>query len=82
MGRATFSVSDLSVGNHTITATFTGTTGWLASAGTAATQVVAKDSTITSLTSSANPAAVNQPITFHSHCSCQFCPVPAFRQAR
>jgi hypothetical protein len=39
-GIASFSTTTLAVGSHTITATFTGTNGWLNSSGTAAPQVV------------------------------------------
>ncbi len=39
-GQAAFSTTALSVGSHTLTATFTGASGWLGSSGNAAPQVV------------------------------------------
>ncbi|MBI3409508.1 MAG: Ig-like domain repeat protein [Planctomycetes bacterium] len=64
-GHATFTISSLSVGNHTITATFTGTTGWLTSAGddSSSPQLV-QDGTTTTVTSTPNPSIVGQSVTF------------------
>src|SRR5207249_3812126 len=62
-GHAAFSTSGLGVGNHTITATFNGSTGWLTSSGNAAAQLV-QDGTATTVTSSPNPSNFGQSVTF------------------
>ncbi|MBI3411311.1 MAG: Ig-like domain repeat protein [Planctomycetes bacterium] len=62
-GQATFSTSGLGVGSHTITATFTGTNGWLGSNGASAPQAV-QDGTNTSVSSSSNPSSFGQSVTF------------------
>lgn len=62
-GHASFSTATLSVASHTITATFTGTGGWLNSANST-TQVVTKASSTTTLISSLNPAGVNKSVIF------------------
>ncbi len=65
-GQAAFSTSALAVGSNTITATFTGGTGWGNSSGSdsASPQVVNKDGTTTTVTSSANPSVFSQSVTF------------------
>lgn len=63
-GHASFSTNALSVASHTITAAFTGATGWANSSGNAAAQVVNKASTSTTVSSSANPSVFSQPVTF------------------
>jgi len=63
-GHASFSTAALSVASHTITAAFTGATGWANSTGNAAAQVVNKASTSTTVSSSANPSVFSQPVTF------------------
>jgi hypothetical protein len=67
-GKASFSTSTLAVGSHTITATFTGTNGWLGSSGDDAgsPQVVnpALTPTTTAVSSSANPSVFGQSVTF------------------
>jgi hypothetical protein len=65
-GHAAFSISTLAVGSHTITGTFTGTTGWLTSSGNNGTSplVVNKASTTTTVASSANPSVSGQSVTF------------------
>ena len=63
-GQASFSTTALAVGSHTITATFTGATGWGNSSGNAAPQVVNKAATTTAVSSSANPSVYSQPVTF------------------
>ena len=69
-GKAAFSTSTLAVGSHTITATFTGTAGWLGSSGSdaAAPHIVnpATVTTSTTLTSSPNPSQLGQSVTFTS----------------
>ncbi len=63
-GHASFSTTALNVASHTITAAFTGATGWANSSGNAAAQVVNKASTSTTVSSSANPSVFSQPVTF------------------
>ena len=63
-GTASLSVSpQLSVGNHTIKASYGGDTNFKTSAGTL-TQTVKQDSTTTSIVSSANPSVYGQSVTF------------------
>jgi hypothetical protein len=64
-GSATSSAtSSLAVGNHTVTAVYAGNTSFNGSTSPALIQVVNRANTTTSLTSSANPATVGQPVTF------------------
>jgi uncharacterized repeat protein (TIGR01451 family) len=65
-GRAQYTTSTLSVGSHTITAVFTGTSPWLNSSGddSASPQMVNRIATTIALTSSADPATVKTPVTF------------------
>jgi hypothetical protein len=65
-GHASFTTSSLAVGSHTITASFSGTTGWLTSSGnnSGTPQVVNKDATSSALTSSPNPSSAGQAVTF------------------
>jgi hypothetical protein len=65
-GIATFTTSTLSVGNHTITTSYPGDGNFTASTGALANnpQVVNKGATTTTLTSSQNPSAFGQPVTF------------------
>jgi hypothetical protein len=63
-GRAMFSTSSLAVGNHSITASYGGDPDFTGSASIALTQTVTKDSTTTTLTSSANPSLLGQAVTF------------------
>src|SRR5262249_313472 len=63
-GTASFGTSSLGVGSHTITATFSGTTGWLTSTNSTSQQV--NDGTNTALTSSPNPAPFGGAITFNA----------------
>ncbi|HLJ94968.1 MAG TPA: Ig-like domain repeat protein [Gemmataceae bacterium] len=60
-GRATFQVSSLTPGPHTITATYGGDTNFTTSASTALTQTVQSSSTV-ALTSSVNPSVFGQPV--------------------
>jgi hypothetical protein len=64
--QATFTTSSLAVGNHTITASYSGGTSFSASTGddTAAPQVVNKASTTTTLASAPNPSTSGQTVTF------------------
>jgi hypothetical protein len=64
-GQATKSTTALAVGSHAVTAVFSGDAGFNGSTGTlAAAQVVNKAGTTTSVTSSVNPSAFGQPVTF------------------
>jgi len=60
-GQASLRLSALSVGLHSITATYSGE---LTSSSAAVAQMVNKASTTTTLSSSANPATLNQSVTF------------------
>ena len=62
-GNASFSTSALAIGSHTITASFTGATGWSNSSGTSPAQVVNTAGTSTALSSSANPSVYGQSVT-------------------
>src|SRR5262249_14533667 len=64
-GLATFTISTLSVGSHTITASFTGTGGFLDSTGNdSASPQIVEDGTTTTLTSTPKPSAFKQTVTF------------------
>ncbi len=64
-GQATFSTSALSIGTHTITATYSGDSNNLGSTSTALTQTVnIATATTTSVVSSANPSTVGQAVAF------------------
>jgi Bacterial Ig-like domain (group 3) len=64
-GHASFSTTTLTAGSHTITATFTGSTGWGNSNGnTAPQQVNSAGATTTAVSSSTNPSVYSQPVTF------------------
>jgi hypothetical protein len=60
---ASFSASSLAVGSHTITASYVGDSNFLGSTGTL-TQTVGKAGTTTTVSSSANPSAPGQSVTF------------------
>ena len=62
-GNATFSTSALSVGNHTITATYNGDGNFTASTSAALSQVVNKANTSTAVISSVNPSVFGQSVT-------------------
>jgi hypothetical protein len=65
-GRATFTVSTLAVGTHTLTASYGGDNNFLSSTASgsgAVTQVVNQSATVTTLSSSANPSVFGQSIT-------------------
>jgi hypothetical protein len=65
-GHAAFTTSALAVGSNTITATFTGTTGWLTSSGNdgAAPQVVNQDGTSTAVGAAPASSVYGQSVTF------------------
>ena len=63
-GVATYTTSSLSVGTHTISASFTGTGGWLNSSGSTSMQVVQSGFlTSTAATSAPNPSTFGQSVT-------------------
>src|SRR5262249_6984693 len=64
-GHASFGISSLVVGSHTITATFSGSTGWLGSSGDSTTpQIVNPADTTTTVASSASPSVFGQSVSF------------------
>jgi len=65
-GHAAFGTAALAVGSHTLTAAFTGASGWANSSGNDASspQVVTRDATTAVVSSSANPSVYSQPVTF------------------
>jgi uncharacterized repeat protein (TIGR01451 family) len=63
MGQATFTLSALSAGAHTITARYSGSSSFEAGTGSIV-QTVNKAGTTTSVTSSANPSFFSQSVTF------------------
>jgi hypothetical protein len=66
-GKATFTTSGLTVGTHTLTATYAGDNNFLSSTASgsgAVTQVVNQSATATTISSSANPSVFGQSITF------------------
>ena len=64
--QATFTISSLAVGSHTITAIYSGDTNFTTLTGddSASPQVVNKASTTTAVTSAPNPSTVGQTVTF------------------
>jgi hypothetical protein len=63
-GQATFTTSSLSVGLHSITATYGGSAGFTGSTSNTVTQTVKQDGTTTTITSSPNPSSTGQSVTF------------------
>jgi hypothetical protein len=65
-GHAVYSTSGLGVGSHTITATFSGATGWLTSSGSdaATPHVVNQGASSAGVTSSVSPSAYGQSVRF------------------
>jgi hypothetical protein len=62
-GKATFTISTLTVGNHPITVTYSGDGNFVGSASGTLTQMV-RSATSTALSSSHNPSVFGQPVTF------------------
>ena len=62
-GQASFNLSALAVGSHSVTASYAGDGNFNSSSSTTA-QTVNKASTATTLSSSANPSTINQSVTF------------------
>jgi hypothetical protein len=63
-GQATFNTSALSVGTHTIAASYGGATNFATSSASVLSQVVNKAPTTTGLTSSLNPSTLGTSVTF------------------
>jgi autotransporter-associated beta strand protein len=63
-GQVTLTLANLSVGNHTIAATYPGDPNFLGSAAAPLTQAVKQAPSSTTLVSSINPAIYSQPVTF------------------
>jgi len=71
-GSVSISVSSLAAGTHSITAAYQGSANFSGSTSLAVSQVVTIATTTTSLTSSLNPAATNQSVTFTATVSGQY----------
>jgi hypothetical protein len=63
-GTATLSIASLAVGPNSITAEYSGDSSFITSTSSAVTQTVNQANTTTALTSSANPSAFGQTVTF------------------
>ena len=63
-GTASYNTSALTLGGHSITAKYSGSTDFVASTSTAFTQTVNQDGSKTLLSTSANPASLGQSVTF------------------
>jgi subtilisin-like proprotein convertase family protein len=75
-GTATFTTSTLTVGSHTIAASYSGTVSLLASSASV-TQVVAKATTAATLTSNLNPSTFGEAVTFTATVTTGSTPVTA-----
>ena len=75
-GTATFSASTLAPGTKSIKAVYGGDASFAASTSTAVSQVIGKASSTTTLTSSLNPSAYGQSVTFTATVSPQFSGTP------
>jgi hypothetical protein len=74
-GKATYATAALAIGIHSITATFGGSTYFLASASSALSQEVGFDST-TVVTSSANPSSFGEPVKLTATITHTATPIP------
>ncbi len=63
-GTASFTTSTLALDGHSITAEYQGNSDYTASPSSAVTQTVEQDGSQTTLSTSANPAVLGQPVTF------------------
>src|SRR5205823_1639909 len=63
-GHAAYPTTSLSVGSHSVTATYAGVTRFATSTGSLPTQVVNPSNTQTTVSTSANPSVSGQPVTF------------------
>src|SRR5262245_4506732 len=71
-GQATFAISSLAVGMHSITASYGGSSGFTASTSNTVIESVNKATTSTTVTSSANPSVFGQIVTFTATVTPQF----------
>jgi hypothetical protein len=71
-GRASIAVSSLPVGANSVTAEYTGGGGFDSSSSTPLIQTVSTATTTTNVTSSINPAIINQSVTFTATITSQF----------
>jgi hypothetical protein len=62
-GSATLTISSLTVGGHSISATYSGDTTFISSTSSPLAQTISQDASATGVASSANPSAYNQPVT-------------------
>ena len=63
-GQATFAITTLAVGSHTITAVYGGDPNFSGSTSAALAQTVSKDGSTAAITSSASPSVLNQSVSF------------------
>jgi uncharacterized delta-60 repeat protein len=63
-GKATYTTAAFSYGNHSLTAVYSGDTNFTGSTSVAFRQTVNQDGTTTTVTSSVNPSALHQAVTF------------------
>jgi hypothetical protein len=63
-GSASFSTTKLAVGTHSITVTYAGSTNFTSGTSGALSQVVSQDASATTVTSSVDPSAYGQKVTF------------------
>lgn len=63
-GTAVISVSSLGMGSHSITASYSGSTGYLASGSGPFSQIVNRDSVVVTIASAPNPSTVGQAVAF------------------
>src|SRR5262249_8223353 len=63
-GQASFSTTALSVGSHTIAATYNGDSNFFGSASPALSQTVNKADTVITFSSSVDPSVFGEPVTF------------------
>jgi hypothetical protein len=61
---ASYTIGNLAVGTHTVTASYTGDTSFSGSSATPLTQTVSQANTSTAVVASVNPSAVGQTVTF------------------
>ena len=62
--QTTFSTSSLTIGTHSITAVYAGSSNFIGSTSTTLSEVVGKAATTTTISASSNPAGVGQNVTF------------------
>jgi hypothetical protein len=62
---ASLTISSLAAGNHSLTAVYSGNLGFVGSTSAPLTQTVNQTASMTTITSSLNPSALGQSVTFH-----------------